>query len=299
MKKDSEGNIIYSPSDLILFMESPFGSWMDRFYLEFPDELQPDKGDAGLTLLQDMGNEHEERYLKQLEQAGAQIANIPRKDSYEATVAAMRGGIQYIYQGELRSGNFAGRSDFLQRAVGKSDLGDYHYQVWDTKLSRKPKPYFLIQLCCYAELLESVQGVLPEVVGIVLGDGREKTFRTLNYLYYYRQLKETFLKTQAAFDRTKQPIPDGMADHRRWTSHAEKILDDLDHLSRVANIRRTPEEVVAVINHNLCQISGVIAHRNIFTDKAGKVHIHVSQALEVNAVLVACARLCYCQKQEV
>ncbi len=239
MKKDSKGNIIYSPSDLILFMESPFASWMDRFYLEFPDEVQPDKGDAALTLLQDMGNKHENRYLKQLEDAGAQIANIPRKDAYEATVAAMRSGIEYIYQGELRNGNFAGRSDFLQRAIGKSDLGDYHYQLWDTKLSRKPKPYFLIQLCCYAELLENVQGVLPEVVGIVLGDGQKKTFRTLDYLYYYRQLKETFLKTQAAFDRTKQPIPDGMADHRRWTSHAEKILDDLDHLSRVANIRRT------------------------------------------------------------
>src|SRR5262249_17862664 len=34
------------------------------------------------------------------------------------------------------------------------------------------------------------------------------------------------------------PLPDGKADHGRWQTHADRILDDLDHLCRVANVTR-------------------------------------------------------------
>lgn len=36
MYKQAE-KIIYSPSDLTLFMESPFASWMERLTLHHPD----------------------------------------------------------------------------------------------------------------------------------------------------------------------------------------------------------------------------------------------------------------------
>ena len=32
------------------------------------------------------------------------------------------------------------------------------------------KPYFAIQLCCYAEMLENLQGIKPKNLAIVLGD---------------------------------------------------------------------------------------------------------------------------------
>lgn len=35
--------------------------------------------------------------------------------------------------------------------------------------SKKMKPYFAIQLCCYAEILEQEQGVPSEKVTVVLG----------------------------------------------------------------------------------------------------------------------------------
>ena len=37
------GNYIYSPSDLITFMESDYVSWMERLYFERPDAVQPDE----------------------------------------------------------------------------------------------------------------------------------------------------------------------------------------------------------------------------------------------------------------
>jgi uncharacterized protein len=42
MKKESD-SIIYSPSDLIRYLASPFASWLDRYYLENPDAIAPDK----------------------------------------------------------------------------------------------------------------------------------------------------------------------------------------------------------------------------------------------------------------
>jgi len=109
------------------------------------------------------------------------------------TYEALQAGHDIVYQGVLQAGNFRGKSDFLVRVDGPSALGDFHYEVWDTKLARKPKPYFIVQLCCYAEMLQSVQGVAPETVRVVLGDKETKSFRTGDYAYFYRSLKNRFL----------------------------------------------------------------------------------------------------------
>ena len=42
-KKD--GVIIYSPSDLVVYLESPYASWIDRRKLEGDDSLVPDEDD--------------------------------------------------------------------------------------------------------------------------------------------------------------------------------------------------------------------------------------------------------------
>ena len=41
MKKQS-GIIIYSPTDLIRYLASPFASWLDRYYLENSDAIATD-----------------------------------------------------------------------------------------------------------------------------------------------------------------------------------------------------------------------------------------------------------------
>jgi len=220
-------------------MESEFASWMDRFHKEHPGSAAPDLTDASLKLLQTMGIQHEANYLKLLKEAGNDVCEIVEGPTAgAATLEAMKQGRHIIYQGELKSGDFAGRADFLVKVPGASSLGDFHYEVWDTKLSRKPKPYFLIQLCCYAEMLEALQERIPPCVGIVLGDLTERRFRTTDYLYFYRQLKKTFLEAQSGFDHAARPVPNGMADHGRWTTDADQILEEIDHLSLVANIRK-------------------------------------------------------------
>ena len=62
MKKQS-GIIIYSPSDLIRYLASPFASWLDRYHLENPDAIAPDEQTEEEELLSRTGDEHEQSVL--------------------------------------------------------------------------------------------------------------------------------------------------------------------------------------------------------------------------------------------
>lgn len=235
------GPLVYSPSDLITFMDSAFDSWMERFYAEYPDEVKPDERDESLEILAKHGNTHELAFLTHLQKEGYDIAEIHSKNESARleTIAAMRDGREIIYQGFLQADEFAGLSDFLVKVDGASELGDFHYEVWDTKLSKKAKPYFVIQLCCYAEMLESIQGRLPGAVRVVLGDLTQKEFRTSEYFHNYLRLKNAFLEFQGCFSKDHPPKDRFAGAHSRWKTVSEKLLEDRDHLSRIANIRKS------------------------------------------------------------
>jgi predicted RecB family nuclease len=168
-------------------------------------------------------------------------ATNPTSTPSEQTLTAMHSARAYIYQAAISDphSNFHGVADFLVKVPGPSSLGDYHYEPWDTKLALKPKPYYIIQLCCYAEILQSIQAVLPATISVVLGSKDTKAFRTEDYYFYYKQLKARFLTQQAAFDPSQRPTPTGLDDHGRWSTIAKQILEEKDDLSRVANIRKT------------------------------------------------------------
>ncbi|MCA9087260.1 MAG: TM0106 family RecB-like putative nuclease [Planctomycetaceae bacterium] len=234
--KVTDGTLWFSPTDLIRYMESPFASWMDRLHLERPGRLTPDESDPELRLYADAGNRHEEAFLNDLEEQQSDVCRVPEtrpQESLQATRDAMAAGREIIYQAYLELPPFAGYADFLSRVA----TNPVHYEVWDTKLAKKPKPYYLVQLCCYAEMLEAVQGRRPAQVEVILGDGSRKRFRTDDYWFYYQQLKSTFLDLMDAFDpEGDHPVPDPRAQHGRWQSHAEQWLLDRDHLYQVANI---------------------------------------------------------------
>ena len=71
-----DGIIVFSPSDLTGFMESPFASWMDRLYLEFPDRYMPDEVSDGLQLYADAGITHEADFVKETETKGGDLCWI-------------------------------------------------------------------------------------------------------------------------------------------------------------------------------------------------------------------------------
>jgi len=238
----SSGDIIFSPSDLITFMESAYASAMERHRLLDASiaELM-DSEDVVLASLQQKGYEHEDRFTQSLKDAGHVVLETKRatpEQTAKATLAAMQEGQEIITQGYLSYGTFGGFTDFLVKVPGASNFGDYHYEVWDTKLSKKLKPYFAVQLCCYIEMLESIQGVRPRQMVVVLGDDTEARLEVANYFAYYKSLKSAFLE----FHKTPSknlPNPADSKNYGRWSELANKQLAEQDHLSQVANLSRS------------------------------------------------------------
>ena len=232
----SEVRTIFSPSDLIRFLASPFSSWMDRYHLENPHLTEPDEEREDQKLIAQTGNDHEAQVVSAFRDSVPGLVEIQAvgfEDARRKTLDAIDSGAPVIYQAALKDARFRGFADFLIL----DDRGSYH--VWDAKLARSPKPYFPVQLCCYSEMLaETSQQGLPRKMGVILGTGERAEFSLEDFIHYYRRLKADFLKLQDDFtgDLADRPEPHPRADHGRWQSHAEAYLAGKDHLSSVAGI---------------------------------------------------------------
>ena len=172
-----------------------------RDVLRFPPTWQAcgscAEDDEHAALLQEKGIEHERAYLERLRKKGRSIAEIPSEGTLEARVsatrAAMRAGADVVYQGALFAAPWHGFSDFLLRVNGvPSSLGDFAYDVADTKLARTAKPKHVVQLCVYADLLGAIQGIEPPRMHVVLGDGTEVSLRTSTVRHYYGVARRRF-----------------------------------------------------------------------------------------------------------
>jgi predicted RecB family nuclease len=224
MKKESD-SIIYSPSDLIRYLASPFASWLDRYNLENPGKIKPDEETEEQTLLSRTGDEHEQSILTSYK-ASTSVIEIPKGNfatAHAATLAAIKDKTPIIYQAALQDGVFAGYADFLELDTSGK------YQVWDTKLALSPKPHYPIQLCCYSEMLAATTGQeMPERIGVILGNEQRIEFRVEDFIHYYRHIKNSFIAMQTAFSGSMDDCPEPLprAEHGRWSSYAESFFLD-------------------------------------------------------------------------
>jgi predicted RecB family nuclease len=262
MKKLS-GSVVYSPSDLVRYFASPFASWMDRYHLERPGEVKPDEETEDQKLIAETGNQHERNVLAELKTTVPGLHEIAKRDFDAAcaeTAAALAAKAPIVFQAALEHAGFAGFADFVMLEA------DGRYQVWDTKLARSPKPYYAIQLCCYSEMLAAVTGDgMPEKFGIILGSNERVEFRIEDFMHFYRQLKAGFLTLQNGFtpDLAQRPEPLPRADHGRWSSHAEALFLQTDHLVQVAGISVGQMKKLRTAGvHRMAELAG-LAERQI------------------------------------
>ena len=99
-------------------------------------------------------------------------------------------------------------------------------------------------MCVYADLLERLQGVKPETVYVVTGDGVEHPHRLEDYAAYYRHAKARFEARVLGGSRAIDTYPDPV-DHCRvcvWYPTCIQRRRDDDHPSIVAGMRRVDTE---------------------------------------------------------
>jgi uncharacterized protein len=231
--------VLYSAKDLINFLGCHHSTALDLEVaaraLSAPENVE----DAYLALLQDKGNAHERTYLEKLKAEGRSVREIERvkslDDMTEATRQAMRDGVDVIYQGALRSGQWHGYSDFLLRIDTASHLGNYSYEVADTKLARTAQPKHVVQLCIYSELVAREQGLRPKNAHIMLGDSSRVTLRVEDYRHYVDVVRGRFEAFCAGKHET-QAEPCSHCELCRWSERCTDEWEATDNLRLVARL---------------------------------------------------------------
>ena len=197
-----------------------------------------------VQLLRERGDAHEMAYVETLAES---VARLETRSQAE-TERAMRSGVAVIVQATLGEGRWMGRADVLRRVDEASGLGDWAYEVVDTKLSRQTKAGTILQLCLYSDLLGKIQDRLPERMHVVSpGIDPQQPFateshRVQDYMAYYRLVRERLDEAVAADGESSEtalqtyPDPVPHCDICNWRIACDRKRHDDDHSSLVASL---------------------------------------------------------------
>ncbi len=232
-----------SASDLVRHLACPHLTELDREVARGCLETPPYFHDSALERLRELGFEHERAYVKSLMDQGLAVVDV-RNGSGSAlvrTLQAMRDGLDVIVQARLEGDRWAGHADILLRVEEPSDVGEWSYEVVDTKLAQETRAGTVLQLCVYTDLLGRLQGRTPEKMHVVKpgSDFGPETFRYADFHAYYRFVRDALEAAVASAPGiTTYPHPVEYCDFCRWWQRCTRRRRDDDHLCLVAGIQR-------------------------------------------------------------
>jgi len=212
--------------------------------------------DPSLELLRERGLIHERAYIDHLRERGLNVVELrgdesttlfadrnkagDRTAAVDRTIAAMRAGADAIVQADLGRDRWIGRADVLLKVPQPSDLGDWSYEVVDTKLAQETRGGTVLQLCLYSDLVADVQGRAPELMHVVKpGQGyTHESFRIDDFGAYYRLVRKRLEESIAAPPtQSTYPNPVAHCDICRWRDECDARRHADDNLCLVAGIR--------------------------------------------------------------
>src|SRR5690606_34366666 len=154
------------------------------------------------------------------------------------TIEAMKAGVDVIYQARLKEeGKWSGWADFLMKVARPSKLGDWSYEVWDTKLANETKAGTILQIGLYSERVAQIQGITPEYMGVIKPEG-EEYYRYDEYAAYIRLVKRN-LEEAIVNDEDTYPEPVSHCDICRWWKNCNARRRRDDHLTFVAGMGKS------------------------------------------------------------
>jgi uncharacterized protein len=234
--------LLFSPSDLGSFLACEHLTQLEQA-VALREGRRPSYENAYAELLQRKGQEHEAAFLMSLREAGHTVVEV-RLDAardFEAgtrrTAEAMRAGVGYVYQAVFFSSGWRGIADFLERVDLPSALGDWSYQVLDTKLARHPRPEHALQLAYYSQALEEIQQCAPDLAYVILGTRERIPIRLADVTAYFRRVRQRFTSAVTARPATG-PYPCDHCSFCDFRVLCDDRLEQEDHIVRVAGIHR-------------------------------------------------------------
>jgi uncharacterized protein len=232
--------IIYSPSDLSAHSACKHLTQLNKKQAKGEIKEPQIYYNRALEILKEKGIEFENNHLQDIKKQGKSVIEISNTDpdAEQKTIDAMHQGADIIYQARLKeSGKWSGWADFLLRVNKPSNLGDWSYEVWDTKLANETKAGTILQIGLYAERVAQIQGVTPEFMGVIKPEGEER-FRFDEHAAYIRLVKRN-LENSIENDIKTYPEPVGHCDICRWWKTCNAVRRKDDHLHFVAGIGKS------------------------------------------------------------
>ena len=227
--------IIFSASDLSNHIHCKHLTNLNYDVVEGLKE-KPISNNKVLDVLRERGIDFENSFLNELESKGFSIVKIDQEveNARQKTIEAMHQGADYIYQARLSNEKWQGWADFLVKVNQSSNLGDWSYEVIDTKLSTETRAGTILQIALYSEMIEEIQGVLPENMRVRTPES-EIVYRVNDYISYLRLIKKR-LETAIAKPVETYPEPCSHCDICNWWEHCNSIRRKDDHLSFIAGM---------------------------------------------------------------
>ena len=253
-----DGMMRYSATDLLAWLGCEHASRLDAEAVTdrvLSDWIRAQRAQAKADLdagraypdpLTTRGDEHEALLLTSLRDSGVQVVSIPKAGptgldaAVAATTAAMRSGEQVVYQAALSDGPWFGFADFLIRVDGTSELlGEWLYEVHDTKLAKDATSNALLQMAHYGAMVEKVQGAPPPRLVVRLGGGESFAWEYEDAAPYLFEVRERFLAFQNSTVKTEaNPVPS--CSLCRWSVKCDDVwgVNDLRHVHRLSGPER-------------------------------------------------------------
>jgi uncharacterized protein len=195
---------------LVNYLECEHLTTLDLIDLDTP--LPRTKDDDQAKLIQAKGYSHEADFLTTLKGRHASVIDIAALGGHlgqkiDHTLTAMRERYEIIFQATLTDQNLIGHADFLRKVPRPSTLGDWSYEVLDTKLARSAKAKFIVQLGFYSTLVAKAQGLVPLQMHVILGDRTEVAYRCAEYSRYLNHVNRQFLDRITGNSLVTYPVP--------------------------------------------------------------------------------------------
>ena len=243
--KIKNNKFFVSPSDLNNFVACKYTVLNEIKYHNKEIRKSPDR--ANDKLWKEMGVEHEKRHYKILKEKYKKSITIKsdlnEKDRFDETVRAIQKGYDLIYHAYLIDDNLRGEADFLIKCDTKSDLGDYSYEVYDTKITRNLKPRHITQITAYSDMLGKIQKVLPEKMYLIDGSDEYHSFKTIEYIDLFNHSKKEFIKFLSNISKEKiYPEKCSYCNLCDWKDECDKTWENDNYINLVAGSNKSQIE---------------------------------------------------------
>ena len=255
VERGGRQDLVLSATDLANFLGCRHKTALDMA-VAYGKRDRPFIDDPLLKALWERGLEHERRYVASLRADAVSIVDFSSigdpEEQIKETREAMAKGVGVIVQGALADGHWLGRPDVMCRVPRRSVLGDWSYEISDTKLAKETKAGTILQLGLYSEMLGVTQEVRPEFFHVITPNpvGPKETYRVDDYAAYFRLIRTKMLVAVGdgyeALVEANYPEPVIHCEVCQWSGDCAKRRRADDHLSLVAGISRIQRQELAL-----------------------------------------------------